>query len=122
MLDQERSASHSSESRWEEDSQGIGLLIGELIDELEKAYRDLLFEADRDERLLRGLAKRDRDIVALKRENDSLKQKIAQINAKPDHSNSEVSELKAELEKLRSMKGYRLQRKFWQLRKAILER
>lgn len=120
MLGQERSA--STKSRREDGSQGVGLLICELIDELEKAYRDLLFEADRDERLLRGLAKRDREIVALKRENDSLKQKIAQINSKPGHSNSEVAELKAELEKLRSMKGYRLQRKFWQLRKAFLER
>ncbi|OAA16640.1 hypothetical protein CAFEA_08125 [Corynebacterium afermentans subsp. afermentans] len=107
MPSRERSDSHLSVGR-EEPPQGFATLVGELIDELEQAYKDLLFEADRDERLLKGITKRDESIEALKQENTRLKR--------------EVVNLKADLEKVKSAKGYRLQRKFWRLRKAIAER
>lgn len=122
MLGHGRSANRLPETQGEEDPQSITSLVEELIDDLEKAYQDLLFEADRDERLLHGLAKREQDIDTLKRENQRLKQELARIKSKPGSSNSEVLELRAELEKLRKTKGYRLQRKFWQLRKSIVER
>lgn len=107
MLSDERSESRLSVGR-EESQQGFATLVGELIDELEQAYKDLLFEADRDERLLKGIAKRDQSIEALKQENARLKQ--------------EVVNLKADLKKVKSAKGYRLQQKFWRLRKTIAER
>ena len=122
MLGHGRSANRLPETQGEEDPQSITSLVEELIDDLEKAYQDLLFEADRDELLLHGLAKREQDIDTLKRENQRLKQELARIKSKPGSSNSEVLELRAELEKLRKTKGYRLQRKFWQLRKSIVER
>lgn len=114
MLSRERSDSHLSVGR-EEPPQGFATLVGELIDELERAYKDLLFEADRDERLLKGIAKRDESIEALKQENTRLKREM--INLKADLEN-----LKADLEKVKSAKGYRLQRKYWRLRKVIAER
>lgn len=107
MLSDERSESRLSVGR-EESQQGFATLVGELIDELEQAYKDLLFEADRDERLLKGIAKRDQSIEALKQENARLKQ--------------ETVNLKADLKKVKSAKGYRLQQKFWRLRKTIAER
>lgn len=107
MLSRKRSDSQLSVGR-EEPPQGFATLVGELIDELERAYKDLLFEADRDERLLKGIAKRDESIEALKQENTRLKQ--------------EMVNLKADLEKVKSAKGYRLQQKFWRLRKVIAER
>ncbi|OHO31545.1 hypothetical protein HMPREF2656_10155 [Corynebacterium sp. HMSC034B08] len=107
MLSDERSESRLSVGR-EESQQGFATFVGELIDELEQAYKDLLFEADRDERLLKGIIKRDQSIEALKQENARLKQ--------------EMVNLKADLKKVKSAKGYRLQQKFWRLRKTIAER
>lgn len=107
MLSDERSESRLSVGR-EEFQLGFATFVGELIDELEQAYKDLLFEVDRDERLLKGIAKRDQSIEALKQENAQLKQ--------------EVVNLKADLKKVKSAKGYRLQQKFWRLRKTIAER
>ncbi|PLA10921.1 hypothetical protein [Corynebacterium riegelii] len=107
MLSHEPSDSRFSVGR-EERPEGFVTLVGELIDELEQAYKDLLCEADRDERLLKGITKRDESIEALKQENSRLKQKV--VN------------LEADLAKVKSAKGYRLQQKFWRLRKAIAER
>lgn len=114
MLSDERSESRLSVGR-EESQQGFATLVGELIDELEQAYKDLLFEADRDERLLKGIAKRDQSTEALKQENARLKQENARLE-------QEMVNLKADLKKVKSAKGYRLQQKFWRLRKTIAER
>lgn len=102
--------------------EGIEVFVGELIDELEQAYKDLMFEANRDERLLNGLAKRERDIDALKSENARLKREVARLKTAGGPASSEAEQLRTELERLKRTKGYRLQQKFWKLRKSLLER
>lgn len=83
---------------------GVVQFIGELIDELDKVYGQLMFEANRDGRLLKGMSKRDREI-------DQLKHKISKLKARE-------KQLEAEVQKLKSTKGYKLQQRYWRLRKA----
>ncbi|OFK63348.1 hypothetical protein HMPREF2808_08830 [Corynebacterium sp. HMSC078A10] len=67
-------------------------LTSRLATELVKAYSDLLFEIDRDEKLLKGIQRRD----------------------------EEIRRLKSQIRKLESTKSLRLQRRYWNLRKKIL--
>lgn len=67
-------------------------LTSRLATELVKAYSDLLFEIERDEKLLRGIQRRD----------------------------EEIRRLKSQVRKLESTKSLRLQRRYWNLRKKIL--
>lgn len=67
-------------------------LTSRLATELVKAYSDLLFEIDRDEKLLKGIQRRD----------------------------EEIRRLKSRIRKLESTKSLRLQRRYWNLRKKIL--
>ena len=67
-------------------------LTSRLATELVKAYSDLLFEIERDEKLLRGIQRRD----------------------------EEIRRLKSQVRKLESTKSPRLQRRYWNLRKKIL--
>ena len=67
-------------------------LTSRLATELVKAYSDLLFEIERDEKLLRGIQRRD----------------------------EEIRRLKSQVQKLESTKSLRLQRRYWNLRKKIL--
>lgn len=67
-------------------------LTSRLATELVKAYSDLLFEIDRDEKLLKGIQRRD----------------------------EEIRRLKSQIRKLESTKSLRLQRHYWNLRKKIL--
>lgn len=67
-------------------------LTSSLATELVKAYSDLLFEIERDEKLLRGIQRRD----------------------------EEIRRLKSQVRKLESTKSLRLQRRYWNLRKKIL--
>ncbi|AIJ33988.1 Uncharacterised protein [Corynebacterium imitans] len=86
------------------DYAGITLFVQELIDELDGTYEQLLFEANRDEKLLKGIAKREREIERLKRKISSLE--------------STGMQLEAEVQKLKNTKGYKLQTLYWRLRKA----
>ena len=83
---------------------GITLFVQELIDELDETYGQLLYEANRDEKLLKGIAKRESEIEQLKREISNLETRGRQ--------------LEAEVQKLRGTKGYKLQKLYWRLRKA----
>lgn len=67
-------------------------LTSRLATELVKAYSDLLFEIERDEKLLRGIQRRD----------------------------EEIRRLESQVQKLESTKSLRLQRRYWNLRKKIL--
>ena len=67
-------------------------LTSRLATELVKAYSDLLFEIERDEKLLRGIQRRD----------------------------EEIRRLESQVRKLESTKSLRLQRRYWNLRKKIL--
>ena len=67
-------------------------LTSRLATELVKAYSDLLFEIDRDEKLFKGIQRRD----------------------------EEIRRLKSQIRKLESTKSLRLQRRYWNLRKKIL--
>lgn len=67
-------------------------LTSRLATELVKAYSDLLFEIERDEKLLRGIQRRD----------------------------EEIRRLKSQVRKLESTKSLRLQRRYWNLRKKTL--
>ena len=67
-------------------------LTSRLATELVKAYSDLLFEIDRDEKLLKGIQRRD----------------------------EEIRRLKSQIRKLESTKSLRLQRRYCNLRKKIL--
>ncbi|WP_267208516.1 hypothetical protein [Corynebacterium sp. Marseille-P8863] len=83
---------------------GVTHFVGELIDELDGVYAKLAYEADRDERLLKGISKREREIELLKSRISSLETREKQ--------------LEAELQRLKNTKGYRLQQRYWRLRKA----
>lgn len=117
-----RTSGRPSAQRKNERVQGVEVFVGELIDELEQAYKDLLFEANRDERLLNGLAKREQDIDALKTENARLKREVERLKTTGAPASSEADQLRIELERLKRTKGYRLQQKFWKLRKSLRER
>lgn len=69
-------------------------LIPNLATELVEAYSNLLFEIERDEKLLKGIQRRE----------------------------EEIHRLKSQIEKLESTKALRLQRRYWSLRRKIFRK
>ena len=83
----------------------VSLLVSNLANQLDEAYGHLLYELDRDTKLMGGIYRRENQIAELTREVERYK--------------LEAQGLREKIERLENSKAMKAQRKYWAIRTRL---